>query len=131
MAQLYIACGNIGTLRQSQLAEQQKASCVASYHFAAQIIRRSQGRSAIAAAAYRAGERLRDHEAARDWNFTRRRGVEHTEILLPEGAALWLADRQCLWAHASRIETRKDAQLAREIIAALPHELPTKDENSF
>lgn len=96
---------------------------MASYHFAVQIIRRSQGRSAIAAAAYRAGVRLVDEQNGRVADYRRRRGVEHTEILLPEGAALWLADRQKLWCHATRMETRVDAQLAREVLLALPHEL--------
>ena len=94
-----------------------------SYHFSAQVIRRSQGRSAIKAAAYRAGERLRDENRGEVYDFSRRRGVVHREILLPEGAADWLADRARLWNYAEGIEKRKDAQLAREINIALPHEL--------
>lgn len=96
---------------------------MASYHFSAQIIGRKAGRSVVAAAAYRAGERLHDARQDAVHDFALRRGIAHTEILLPEGAAPWLADRERLWNHVEAIERRSDAQLAREINMALPHEL--------
>lgn len=96
---------------------------MASYHFSAQIIGRAKGRSAIAAAAYRSGSRLRDEETGQEHDYSRRHGIVHTEILLPQGAAAWLADREKLWNHVHQIERRKDAQLAREFNVALPHEL--------
>lgn len=96
---------------------------MASYHFSVQIIGRRAGHSVVAAAAYRAGERLRDDRAEREHDFSKRRGVAHSEIMLPEGAAPWLAQRGRLWNHAEALERRKDAQLAREINMALPHEL--------
>lgn len=100
---------------------------VASFHFSAQVIGRAKGRSAIAAAAYRAGERLRDDQTGAEHDFSRRQGVVHKEIMLPDGAAPWLADRQTLWNHVHHIETRRDAQLAREINLALPHELTAEE----
>jgi hypothetical protein len=96
---------------------------VASYHFSVQIISRAKGRSAVAAAAYRAGARLHDVRRGEVHDFSKRRGVAHQEILLPEGAAPWLGNREQLWNHAEGAEKRKDAQLAREINMALPHEL--------
>lgn len=96
---------------------------MASYHFSAQIIGRKAGRSVVAAAAYRAGERLHDARQDAVHDFVHRRGISHAEILLPEGAAPWLADRERLWNHVEAIERRSDAQLAREINMALPHEL--------
>lgn len=96
---------------------------MASYHFAARIIQRSKGESAVAAAAYRAGERLKDEHASRTHNYSRRRGVVSADILLPPGAAAFLKDRETLWNLVERMEGRKDAQLAREITLALPHEL--------
>ncbi len=96
---------------------------MASYHFSVQIIGRKAGRSAVAAAAYRAGARLMDERRGEVQDFARRRGVAHTEVLLPEGVAPWLADRERLWNHVEAVEKRKDAQLAREINMALPHEL--------
>lgn len=96
---------------------------MASYHFSVQIISRAKGRSAVAAAAYRSGTKLTDSRAGAVYDYSKRRGVAHAEILLPEDAAPWLADREALWNHAEGIEKRKDAQLAREINMALPHEL--------
>lgn len=94
-----------------------------SYHFSAQIIGRKSGRSSVAAAAYRAGEKLRDDRNGQEFDFSKRRGIAEREILLPEGAAPWLGDRTRLWNHVEAMEKRKDAQLAREINIALPHEL--------
>lgn len=96
---------------------------MASFHFSAQVIGRGKGRSAIAAAAYRSGSRLTDERSGVDYDYRRRKGVVHTEIVVPDGAAPWLADRARLWNHAEAIERRKDAQLAREINMATPAEL--------
>lgn len=96
---------------------------MASYHFSAQIIKRSVNRSAVAAAAYRAGAKLHDRRTDQTHDYSRRGGVAHAEIMLPEGAAAFLADRETLWNLAEEMENRKDAQIAREINMALPHEL--------
>lgn len=96
---------------------------MASYHFAAQIISRGKGRSAVAAAAYRAGARLRNEATGQVSDYSRRQGVAHAEIMALEGADPRLSDRAFLWNHVEGIEKRKDAQLAREINMALPHEL--------
>lgn len=96
---------------------------MASYHFAAQIISRGQGRSAIAAAAYRAGARLEDAGTGRVSDYAGRRGVVHAAIMAPEGTAAELLEREQLWNAVEAGEKRKDAQLAREINVALPHEL--------
>ncbi len=96
---------------------------MASYHFAAQIISRGQGRSAIAAAAYRAGARLNHEQSGRVSDYANRRGVVHAEIMAPEGTAPRLQERESLWNFVEASEKRKDAQLAREINMALPHEL--------
>ena len=96
---------------------------MAIYHFSAKVIQRSHGRSAIAAAAYRAAEALHDETLGRTFNYLDKPGVVHSEILLPEGApARWL-DRAVLWNEAQQVERRKDAVLAREIELALPREL--------
>lgn len=59
---------------------------MAIYHFSVQIISRATGRSAVSAAAYRAGERLNDQHIDRDHDFRARSGIEHSEIMLPENA---------------------------------------------
>ena len=100
---------------------------MAIFHFSVKVIGRSGGRSAVAAAAYRAGERLHDERIDRDHDFTSKAGVEHSEVLLPEGAPEHLADREILWNEVERKEKRKDAQLAREVEFALPRELSKED----
>ncbi|HQT61931.1 MULTISPECIES: Ti-type conjugative transfer relaxase TraA [unclassified Acidiphilium] len=97
---------------------------MAIYHLSMKPMSRTSGRSAVAAAAYRAAATL---ENARDGivhDFSRRSGVEHAEIVLPKGAdAEWARDRSALWNAAEASEKRKDARVAREIEVALPHEL--------
>ena len=96
---------------------------MAIYHFSVQVIGRGQGRSAVAAAAYRAAERLHDDRLDRDHDFTNKAGVVHSEILLPEGAPERFSDRATLWNEVEATEKRKDAQLAREVEFAIPREM--------
>jgi len=96
---------------------------VAIYHLSAKVISRADGRSAVAAAAYRSASELHDERLGRAHDFTNKAGVIHSEILLPEGAPARLSDRATLWNEVEAGEKRKDAQLAREIEIALPREL--------
>jgi Ti-type conjugative transfer relaxase TraA len=96
---------------------------VAIYHFSAKVIGRSGGRSAIASAAYRAGERLHDDKLDRDHDYTEKAGVVHREVVLPEGAPGRWTNRGTLWNEVEAGEKRKDAQLARDIEISLPREL--------
>ena len=96
---------------------------MAIYHFSVKVISRADGRSAVAAAAYRAAEELHDQRLGRAHDFTNKAGVVHSEILLPDGAPARLLDRATLWNEVEAGEKRKDAQLAREIEIALPREL--------
>ena len=96
---------------------------MAQYRFSAQVIKRSDGRSAVAAAAYRAGERLVDERLDMPFDYRSRDGVEHTEIMLPIGAPDAIADRATLWNAVEAVEKRGDAQVAREVQLSLPHEL--------
>ena len=78
----------------------------------------------MAAAAYRAGESLTNERDGLTHDFTRRRGVEHAEIVIACGSeAEWALDRSVLWNAAEAFEKRKDARVAREFEIALPHEL--------
>ncbi|WP_246659686.1 MobA/MobL family protein [Methylosinus sporium] len=97
---------------------------VAIYHLHVKNISRGDGRSAVAAAAYRAGETLPNELEERDSAFGGRRDVLHTEIRLPAGAPAWMADRARLWNAVEAAEKRKDSRLAKEIEFALPRELP-------
>lgn len=96
---------------------------MALWHTRVKVIKRSQGQSAPHAAAYRAGARIFDERTGRTLDYQRKRHVEHTEIMAPEGAPEWVQDRQTLWNLVEKTEKRKDAQLAREVELALPREL--------
>ena len=97
---------------------------MAIYHLSMKPISRASGRSAVASAAYRAAERLINERDGLTHDFTRRGGVEHTEVVIPAGVdAAWALDRSVLWNAAEAVENRKDARVAREFEIALPHEL--------
>jgi MobA/MobL family len=101
---------------------------VAIFYLQISSVSRGAGRRATAAAAYRAGERLRDERSGELHNFSRRRDVLHTEIFLPEqpGAqpAEWARSRERLWNTAEHAEKRHNARVAREFQVNLPAELP-------
>lgn len=96
---------------------------MAIYHFSVTIISRSQGRSAVACAAYRAAEKLHDKRYDKDHDYTKKKDVVSREILLPEQAPSWMTNREKLWNTVEADEKRKDAQLSREFNFALPLEL--------
>jgi Ti-type conjugative transfer relaxase TraA len=96
---------------------------MAIYHFSAQVISRSAGRSAVAAASYRAAEKMHDERIGETFDFTRKGGVEYTELITPDNAPAWASNREELWNRVEAAEKRKDSQLAREVQLALPNEL--------
>ena len=96
---------------------------MAIYSMRMQVIGRSAGRSATAAAAYRSGEEIADERTGRTHDYTGKSDIYGSEILLPEGAPERLGDRTTLWNEVERVEKRKDAQLVREVMVALPAEL--------
>ena len=96
---------------------------MAIYHHKVKIISRSAGPSLIASAAYRAGEKIRDAKAEKTFDYRRRQGVLHSEIIAPINAPDWVYDRSMLWNTVEATENRKDSQMAREILVALPIEL--------
>jgi Ti-type conjugative transfer relaxase TraA len=100
---------------------------MAIYHFSAKVISRATGSSALAAAAYRSASRLHDHRLDRHHDFSNKAGVVHSEVMLPDGAAPELCDRESLWNAVELAEKRIDAQLAREIEFAIPRELSKED----
>lgn len=104
---------------------------MAAYRFSAQIIGRSSGRSATAAAAYRASERIEDERTGQAHDYRAKGGIVHSEILLPEDAPAWMADRGRLWNAVEAAEKRKDAQLVREVLLNLPHELNAADRREL
>lgn len=96
---------------------------MAIYHLSVKTISRSSGRSATAAIAYRSGEKVACERTGLVHDYTRRRGVEHTEIFTPENAPKWASNRGELWNAAELAEKRKNSTVAREFEVALPDEL--------
>jgi ATP-dependent exoDNAse (exonuclease V) alpha subunit len=88
---------------------------------------RSDGSSAPGAAAYRAGERIRDERTGKTYDHADRQDVMHKEIVLPSRFADsdmgWAKDRAGLWNAAEAAESRQNARVAREYLVALPIEL--------
>ncbi len=82
---------------------------MAIYHLHVKVIGRKTGSSALASAAYRSGSRLRDDRLDRAHDFSGKRGVVHSEVMLPENAPKQWSDRERLWNDVERFEVRKDA----------------------
>ena len=95
---------------------------MAIFHFSVKAISRSAGRSAVACAAYRSGEKLNCERYGLEQDYTKKTGVEYKKIYAPENAKKELLNREKLWNTVEQVERRKDATLAREFEIAFPHE---------
>lgn len=100
---------------------------MAIYHLSVKAISRAKGRSATAAAAYRAACKILDERTGETYDYHNKKGVFFTDIVLPIGAPDWAKNRAQLWNAAERAEKRKDACVAREFEVALPCELSRQD----
>lgn len=100
---------------------------MAIYHCSIKIGSRSNGQSAIAAAAYRSGDKLKDNETGQISDYTKKSGIVFSEISLCDNAPAEYSDREILWNSVHSIEKNKNAQLWREFEVALPKEL-NRDE---
>ncbi|MCP4028206.1 MAG: MobA/MobL family protein, partial [Sphingomonas sp.] len=104
---------------------------MASFHLAVKTVSRSAGRSATAAAAYRAGVEIADERTGIVHDYTRKQGIEHREIVAPADAPDWVQDRSALWNAAEQAETRKNSTVAREYEIALPAELSADERRAL
>jgi ATP-dependent exoDNAse (exonuclease V) alpha subunit len=102
---------------------------MAIYRLEAKIISRGNGHSAVAAAAYRTGTKIRDERSDKLHDYSSRtKGVVQSVILRPENSPEWTAHTASLWNAVELHEKRKDAQLAREFILAVPKELSAEEQ---
>lgn len=101
---------------------------MALYHFHVDQVKRSEGRSAVASAAYRAGEKLHNLWDGETHDYTKKGGVVFTEIMLPPNAPERFSDRSTLWNDLEQFEKRGDAQLAYSFDIAMQNEF-TLEEN--
>ena len=104
---------------------------MAIYHFSVKTMSRSNGRSAIACAAYRSGEKLVCDFYGKEQDYTKKTGVEFTEIYAPDHTNTELLNRQTLWNEVEKVERRKDALLAREFEIAFPSELNAEQRKNM
>ena len=106
---------------------------MAIFHLNESNISRSDGRSVVACAAYRACEKLLDHTYGNTQDYTRKKGLEYKSIYAPEHTNEKLLDRQTLWNEVEKKEfnangsMKANARLAKEYTCALPHELTHKE----
>lgn len=97
-------------------------------HLSTKIIKRSQGRNAVAAAAYRSCSKLIDERQDMVFDYTKKTDLVREEVFIPIGAPSRLKNREVLWNEVEQTENRKDSRLSREIEVAVPKEL-TYDQN--
>ena len=104
---------------------------IAICHISIKIISRGKGKSAVAAAAYRAGEKITNEYDGMLHNYTKKVGISHTEIMLPYHAPREYFNRSTLWNAVEKVEKSKNSQLAREFELALPVELSAEQNLSL
>ena len=112
----------------SSLNERNGGDTIAIYHCSIKIVSRGKGKSAVAAAAYRSGEKLTNEWDGLTHDYTKKGGVVHSEILLPAHAPPAFSDRSTLWNSVELSEKSNNAQLAREVEIALPVELSREEQ---
>ena len=93
-------------------------------HFKITIVKRSQGQSAVAGAAYQSGERLFSEYDQKTKFYNKKKELVHAEIILPPHAPPGYADRATLWNAVEAVENQWNSQLARRIVQAFPVEVP-------
>ena len=101
---------------------------MAIFHWSMKIVRRSMGKSAVAAAAYRSGTKLVNEWDGVTHDYTAKQNVAYSEIMLPAHAPSAFQDRSILWNSVEQIEKSKDSQLARDLEISLPIELSKSEQ---
>ncbi|EKJ6333661.1 MobA/MobL family protein [Salmonella enterica] len=104
---------------------------MAIFHMSAQTITRSKGHSSVAAAAYRHGEKLTDEHTGEIHDYSKKKGISDSVILIPQGADRNFLKPEYLWNTIEKCEKRKDAQLAREFNIALPVEMTDEQKKAL
>lgn len=104
---------------------------MSTYRLSMSVAKRSDGRNAVAMAAYRSGQELYSERTGETLDFTRKGGILHSELVLPPGAPEWAGDRETFWNRSEAADRRGDSVVAREIQLSLPHELPPEQRRAL
>lgn len=115
----------------SMCFQYQEIETMAIFHTSAQTITRSKGHSSVAAAAYRHGEKLTDEHTGEIHDYSKKKGISDSVILMPESADRNFLKPAYLWNTIEKSEKRKDAQLAREFNIALPVEMTDEQKKAL
>ena len=102
-------------------------------HIATKAISRKAGQSAVACAAYRAGDVLEDAKYGKVHDYSKKDGVMSSDIVIPaslKGLDVKI-DREILWNTAEAFEARSDSRVAREWLINLPYELPEDERHAL
>lgn len=123
MVQIFIVCKSVGETPNPIKSKKKAKGKMAIYHFSIKTFSRSKGQTATASMAYRSGTKIECDREGRIHDYTKKTGVEHSELFLPPNSPDWARDRSTLWNNVERAEKRKNSTVAREFEVALPHEL--------
>lgn len=104
---------------------------MAQYRLEVQAIKRSEGRSAVAAAAYRSASRLHDARLEMTFDYAAKGGVVFAGVIAPEETPAAFLDREALWNAAEAADRRVDSRTAREVLVSLPHELTDEQRHEL
>lgn len=106
-------------------------SDAALYHAQAKCFSRGQGKSSIAAAAYRSGSKLHDRRIDQTFDYTGKGHVITSFILAPTNAPAWAFDREELWNRTEAAERKSNAVVAREWEISIPRDIPVNEWEAF
>lgn len=104
---------------------------MAIFHMSAQRITRSKGHSSVAAAAYRHGEKMTDEHTGEIHDYSKKKGVSDSVVLIPDGADKRFLKPEYLFNTIEKTEKRKDAQLALEVNISLPTEMTDEQKKAL
>ena len=113
--------------RSTALRTERRTQNMALFHFTADQIKRSEGQSVMDSAAYRSGEKLHSTYYGEDSDYTRKKVVICSEILLPPHAPREFADRETLWNAVEHAEHGKKSQLAYSFEISLQNEFSLEE----
>ncbi|MGL1931799.1 MAG: MobA/MobL family protein [Desulfotalea sp.] len=105
------------------------------YHHSVKVISRSNGSNCLRKAAYNSRSRLVDKYTGKSFDHSKKDRTLFSAILIPDDSPVWLQDlvkdRSALWSEIEKKEQRKDSQLAREVVVALPHSLNARQHEEL
>ncbi|WP_367296546.1 MobQ family relaxase [Levilactobacillus yonginensis] len=103
---------------------------MAIFHMSFSNISAGKGRSAIASAAYRSGEKLFDDKEGRHY-FYARSIMPESFILTPKNSPEWASDREQLWNEVEKKDRKSNSRYAKEFNVALPVELSESEQKEL